>query len=124
MISGPAARASSPFALREGCAGERGLGEVVRIDGDEITAQIYEDTSGLRPGTEVRGDGSPLAIRLGPALLGNIFDGLLRPLTGTGSTEVRPGMAVVAKPMAEEPPGAPPTATPPADDPGEAKAAS
>jgi V/A-type H+-transporting ATPase subunit A len=89
------ARCEGPFALRESLrVGPQALlGEVVRIDGDEITAQIFEDTSGLRPGTEVHGDGSPLAIRLGPSLLGNIFDGLLRPLTGTGSTEVRPGMA-------------------------------
>ena len=53
-ISGPVlhARCEGSFALREAVrVGENGLlGEVVRIDGDEITAQVYEDTSGLRPG--------------------------------------------------------------------------
>jgi V/A-type H+-transporting ATPase subunit A len=58
------------------------LGEVVRLDGDEITVQVYEDTTGLRPGTLIEGERKPLAVRVGPALLGNIFDGLLRPLTG------------------------------------------
>lgn len=85
-VSGPVlrARASGPFFLRE-CVrvGPHALlGEVVRIDGDEITVQVYEDTTGLRPGTAIEGEGMPLAVRVGPALLGNIFDGLLRPLTG------------------------------------------
>lgn len=85
-ISGPVLRATAhgSFFLRE-CVrvGPRQLlGEVVRIDGDEITVQVYEDTTGLRPGTLVEGERQPLAVRVGPALLGNIFDGLLRPLTG------------------------------------------
>ena len=71
------------FALREAVrVGPQALlGEVVRLDGDEIVVQVFEDTSGLRPGLTVTGDGLPLAIRLGPGLLGRIFDGLLRPLT-------------------------------------------
>ena len=85
-ISGPVLRATvhGSFFLRE-CVrvGPRALlGEVVRIDGDEITVQVYEDTTGLRPGTLIEGEHQPLAVRVGPALLGNIFDGLLRPLTG------------------------------------------
>ncbi|HQY47917.1 MAG TPA: V-type ATP synthase subunit A, partial [Usitatibacteraceae bacterium] len=85
-ISGPVLRATAhgSFFLRE-CVrvGPRQLlGEVVRIDGDEITVQVYEDTTGLRPGTLIEGERQPLAVRVGPALLGNIFDGLLRPLTG------------------------------------------
>ncbi len=85
-ISGPVLRASveGPFFLRE-CVRvgpAKLLGEVVRIDGDEITVQVYEDTTGLRPGTPIEGEGKPLAVRVGPALLGHIFDGLLRPLTG------------------------------------------
>ncbi len=85
-ISGPVLRrvARGPFALREAVrVGPQALlGEVVRIDRDEIVVQVYEDTTGLRPGTEVDGTGLPLAIPLGPGLLGNIFDGLLRPLSG------------------------------------------
>ncbi|HVO88199.1 MAG TPA: V-type ATP synthase subunit A [Casimicrobiaceae bacterium] len=95
-ISGPVLRAQAegPFAMREAVrVGPQGLlGEVVRIEGDEIVAQVYEDTAGLRPGVEVTGTGAPLAIALGPGLLGNIFDGLLRPLSGDADAYVHPGM--------------------------------
>jgi len=95
-VAGPVVRAiaEGPFSMRE--AVEVGpdalLGEVVRIEGDEIVVQVYEDTTGFRPGTVVIGHGLPLAIPLGPGLLGNIFDGLLRPLAGTDSAFVHPGM--------------------------------
>ena len=49
-------------------------------------------TSGLRPGDKVTGDGMPLSIPLGPAILGNIFDGLLRPLSAESGDYVEPGM--------------------------------
>ena len=95
-ISGPVlhATATSPFKLREAVTvGPQALlGEVVRLHDDEIVVQVYEDTTGLRPGAEVVGTGLPLAIRLGPGLLGNIFDGLLRPLSGADSVFVAPGM--------------------------------
>jgi V/A-type H+-transporting ATPase subunit A len=95
-ISGPVlrARAEGPFAMREAVriGPQALLGEVVRLDGDDVIVQVYEDTTGLRPGAEVIGDGMPLAIPLGPGLLGNIFDGLLRPLSNTGSDHVAPGM--------------------------------
>ena len=58
---------------------DRLLGEVIRIARDEIVVQVYEDTSGLRPGVEVRGSGRLLSIRLGPGILGNIFDGSCGP---------------------------------------------
>ncbi|MBI4756551.1 MAG: V-type ATP synthase subunit A [Betaproteobacteria bacterium] len=100
-ISGPVLRAAAqgPFSLREAVhVGPQALlGEVVRLAGDEITVQVYEDTTGLGPGTEVRGTGQPLAIRLGPGLLGNIFDGLLRPLTASGSVYVQPGARTAAR---------------------------
>jgi V/A-type H+-transporting ATPase subunit A len=99
-IAGPVLHAvkQGPFSLRESVrVGPQALlGEVVRIRDDQIVVQVYEDTTGLRPGTEVVGDGAPLAIRLGPGLLGNIFDGLLRPLSGTGSDVVQPGMRSAA----------------------------
>ena len=95
-IAGPVLHAvkQGPFSLRESVrVGPQALlGEVVRIHDDQIVVQVYEDTTGLRPGTEVHGDGQPLAIRLGPGLLGRIFDGLLRPLSGTDSAFVQPGM--------------------------------
>ncbi len=95
-IAGPVLQAikQGPFALREAVrVGPQALlGEVVRIDGQTIVVQVYEDTSGLRPGTQVQGSGQPLAIRLGPGLLGHIFDGLLRPLSGSGSAFVQAGL--------------------------------
>ncbi|MFP3317767.1 MAG: V-type ATP synthase subunit A [Thermoplasmata archaeon] len=61
--------------------GEEGLvGEVIRITGNTSIIQVYEDTSGLRPGERVRNTGSPLSVELGPGLLGNIYDGIQRPL--------------------------------------------
>ena len=98
-ISGPVlrARAEGPFRLREAVrVGERGLlGEVIRMHEDEIVAQVYEDTTGLRPGTEVSGTGSLLGVKLGPALLGRMFDGLLRPLAGAGTQYIQPGTGAV-----------------------------
>ncbi|MFM1945605.1 MAG: hypothetical protein RI897_4587 [Verrucomicrobiota bacterium] len=63
--------------------GEVGLvGEVVRLVEDRATIQVYEDTSMLRPGVPVRCSGAPLSVWLGPGLLGNIYDGIQRPLPG------------------------------------------
>jgi V/A-type H+-transporting ATPase subunit A len=92
-VSGPVlrARTAGAFVLREairvGAAGL--LGEVIRIDGDEIMAQVYEDTTGLRPGVEVHGTGAVLGISVGPGLLGNIYDGLLRPLAPAAAARFR-----------------------------------
>ena len=99
-ISGPVlrARAEGPFRLREAIrVGERGLlGEVIRMHDDEIVAQVYEDTTGLRPGTELTGTGALLGVKLGPALLGHMFDGLLRPLAGADVRYVEPGAGEAA----------------------------
>ncbi|MEO5693917.1 MAG: V-type ATP synthase subunit A [Usitatibacter sp.] len=98
-IAGPVLRAvaEGPFHLREAVrvGPDALLGEVVRLDRDEIVVQVYEDTTGLRPGSEVHGDGQPLAVRVGPALLGRIFDGLLRPLSGAPD-RLAPGMRSAA----------------------------
>ncbi len=56
-------------------------GEVVAIRADVATAQAYEYTGGLAPGAPARSSGEPLSARLGPHLLGGVFDGLLRPLS-------------------------------------------
>ncbi|MEU6017389.1 V-type ATP synthase subunit A [Streptomyces sp. NPDC047515] len=65
--------------------GEASLpGEVVAITDTVVTVQAYEYTGGLAPGHRARPRGSPLSARLGPGLLGGIFDGLLRPLSGSG----------------------------------------
>ncbi|MPZ83614.1 MAG: V-type ATP synthase subunit A [Actinophytocola sp.] len=55
-------------------------GEVIRLDGDLATIQVYESTSGLRVGEPVLDTGRPLEVELGPGLLGRIFDGTQRPL--------------------------------------------
>ncbi|MFF5157668.1 V-type ATP synthase subunit A [Streptomyces sp. NPDC000348] len=65
--------------------GPAGLpGEVVAISGDVVTVQAYEYTGGLAPGQTALPRGRALSVRLGPELLGGIFDGLLRPLSGAG----------------------------------------
>jgi len=96
-ISGPVLRAVTDgrFALREAVevGPQRLLGEVVSLDGEEAIIQVYEDTTGLKPGVAITGTGQPLAIRVGPGLLGNMYDGLLRPLAGTDSAFVTPGVA-------------------------------
>ena len=56
------------------------IGEVVGVEGNMTTVQVYEDTAGLAPGQPVTTTGSPMALMLGPGLLGNIFDGIARPL--------------------------------------------
>jgi len=56
------------------------IGEIVRLYGDRAATQVYEDTTGLRPGQEVWGSGMPLSVELGPGLLGTIFDGVQRRL--------------------------------------------
>src|SRR4051794_4293369 len=55
-------------------------GEVIRLDGESATIQVYEDTAGLRVGEPVLDTGRPLEVELGPGLLGRIFDGTQRPL--------------------------------------------
>ena len=61
--------------------GELGLiGEVIRLSEGATTIQIYEDTSGIRVGEPVRSTGLPLVAHLGPGLLGQVYDGLQRPL--------------------------------------------
>lgn len=84
MVSGPVVMASGLL----GCAmyelarvGHQGLmGEVIRIEGDRATIQVYEETSGLGIGDPVTRMGHPLCVELGPGLLDNIFDGVQRPL--------------------------------------------
>jgi V/A-type H+-transporting ATPase subunit A len=61
--------------------GEAGLlGEVIRLDGDRAIIQVFEETTGLRLGEPVVRTGSPLAVELGPGLLGSVLDGVGRPL--------------------------------------------
>jgi len=90
-VRGRIVRISGPLVVAEGMTGvqmyemvrvgEQGLvGEVTRIRGDTAYVQVYESTSGLRPGEPVEGTGAPLSVELGPGLIGSIFDGIQRPL--------------------------------------------
>lgn len=56
------------------------IGEVIRLTGDVAFIQVYESTSGLKPGEPVIGTGNPLSVLLGPGIIGQIYDGIQRPL--------------------------------------------
>ncbi|MGA8262299.1 MAG: V-type ATP synthase subunit A [Arenicellales bacterium] len=83
-VNGPVlkARAEGPFQMKEAVfVGDARLaGEVIRLDEGAVTIQVFEDTTGLRPGAVVEGSGLPLAVDLGPGMLGAMFDGIQRPL--------------------------------------------
>jgi V/A-type H+/Na+-transporting ATPase subunit A len=59
---------------------EKLMGEVIQISGDKVIIQVYEDTSGIKPGEPVINTGEPLKVELGPGMLGSIYDGIQRPL--------------------------------------------
>jgi V/A-type H+-transporting ATPase subunit A len=91
MNNGVVFRVSGPVVLAKGLEGAKmfdvvrvgdlGLvGEVIRLQGDTTTLQIYEDTTGLRPGEKVINTGQALSVELGPGLLTSIYDGIQRPL--------------------------------------------
>ena len=94
-VGGPVLRADveGQFHVHEAVAVGKNalLGEVIQLDGDQLVAQVYEDTTGLRPGDAVTGSGLPLSVPLGPGLLGRILDGLLRPLADESVHFYAPG---------------------------------
>ena len=55
---------------------EKLVGEVISLDKDRTTVQVYEETSGLRPGELVEGTGAAVSVTLAPGILNNIFDGI------------------------------------------------
>ena len=59
---------------------EQILGDVIKINKDIVTIQVYENTTGLKIGEDVVSDENPLSVTLAPGLMGNIFDGIQRPL--------------------------------------------
>jgi V/A-type H+-transporting ATPase subunit A len=59
---------------------EKLMGEVIRLEGEKSTIQVYEDTSGIMPGEPVENTGASLSVELGPGLLRSIYDGIQRPL--------------------------------------------
>ncbi|HKT22778.1 MAG TPA: V-type ATP synthase subunit A, partial [Nitrososphaerales archaeon] len=83
-ISGPAVKASGMASAKmyevTQVGEEKLVGEVIKLTGDIAFVQVYESTSGLRPGEPVVGTGQPLSTSLGPGMIGTIYDGLQRPL--------------------------------------------
>ncbi|MHB9032360.1 MAG: V-type ATP synthase subunit A [Anaerolineae bacterium] len=83
-ISGPVVRArlTKPLQMLEQVevSDMHLIGEVLSLRGSEATIQVYEETAGIKPGVPVFGTGGPLAVELGPGLIGRIFDGIQRPL--------------------------------------------
>src|SRR5947209_20281965 len=91
MADGIISRISGPVVIASGLEGaqmfdvvrigEMGLvGEIIRLEGDKATVQVYEETTGLRPGEKVMNTKKPLSMQLGPALLTPTYDGIQRPL--------------------------------------------
>jgi V/A-type H+-transporting ATPase subunit A len=83
-VSGPAVRADGMSSVKMYETVEVGesklIGEVIRLTGDVAFIQVYESTSGLKPGELVVGTGQPLSVLLGPGIIGRIYDGIQRPL--------------------------------------------
>ena len=91
MIEGKVIRINGPIIKASGLGGsglydvveigEKGLiGEIIRLEGDLATIQIYEDNTGMRVGETAVSLERPLSVHLGPGLLGEIYDGIQRPL--------------------------------------------
>jgi V/A-type H+-transporting ATPase subunit A len=84
LVSGPAVRADGMSSVKMYETVEVGesklIGEVIRLTGDVAFIQVYESTSGLKPGELVVGTGQPLSVLLGPGIIGRIYDGIQRPL--------------------------------------------
>lgn len=96
MINGPVIKALGMrnFAMREmvHVGNKRLLGEIIRMDNDEATIQVYEETQGMRIGESIIGSGESLSVSLGPGLIGGFFDGIGRPLSALLDKE---GMCIV-----------------------------
>ncbi len=90
MNKGKIYRVSGPVVIAEGLNAkmfdvvrvghEKLMGEVIQIDENKVTIQVYEDTTGIKPGEPVENTEQPLSAELGPGLLTSIYDGIQRPL--------------------------------------------
>ena len=102
-VSGPVLKASggrrlSMYEVVE-VGAERLVGEVIELNEEVATVQVYEDTSGVKPGDPIAGLGAPLSVEIGPGLVGRIFDGMQRPLTvlqEASGAFIRRGVTVTA----------------------------
>jgi len=92
-LSGKIVKVSGPLVVATGLkdanmadvvrVGEQRLiGEILNMNGDAASIQVYEETSGLGPGAVVETTGAPMSVELGPGIIENIYDGIQRPLEG------------------------------------------
>ena len=111
MSSGTIVKVSGPLVVATGLSDanmadvvrvgqQRLIGEILTMNGDSASIQVYEETSGLGPGAAVETTGSPLSVELGPGLIETIYDGIQRPLDGilkkAGSNNLPRGVEVPA----------------------------
>ena len=101
FVNGPVIKASNmrDFAMREvvNVGPKKLMGEIISMDGDDATIQVYEDTDGLKIFETVTGSGESLSIEVGPGLIGSFFDGIGRPLDSLLESEgmyISPGTSV------------------------------
>src|SRR4030042_547063 len=89
--TGRIVKVAGPVVVAEGMTGARMydvvrvghlalIGEIVELEGDAASIQVYEETTGIGPGEPVVNTGSPLSVELGPGLIESIYDGIQRPL--------------------------------------------
>ena len=101
FVNGPVIKANGmrDFGMREvvKVGPHKLMGEIIKMDGDNATIQVYEDTDGLRIYEDVTGTGEPLSIERGPGQIGSFFDGIGRPLDSLLEKEgmyISPGTSV------------------------------
>ncbi len=109
MSQGTIKKVAGPLVIAEGMrdanmfdvvrvSDARLIGEIIEIHGDQASIQVYEETSGLGPGAPVESTGVPMSVELGPGLIGNIYDGIQRPLEeimkATGGNLLQRGVEV------------------------------
>ena len=111
MSKGTIKKVAGPLVIAEGMrdanmsdvvrvSNQRLIGEIIEMHGDEASIQVYEETSGLKPGEPVESTEEPLSVELGPGLIASIYDGIQRPLDDimkvTGSNNLVRGVEVPA----------------------------
>lgn len=101
FVNGPVIKAVGmrDFGMREvvHVGPKKLMGEIIKMEGDNATIQVYENTDGLRLHEEIEGTGEPLSIEMGPGLIGSFFDGIGRPLDALLEREgmyISPGTTV------------------------------
>ncbi|WP_276956384.1 ATP synthase subunit A [Methanobrevibacter woesei] len=91
IIEGKIIKIAGPVIIADGMRGtqmhemvkvgdDQLIGEIIELEGDTATIQVYEETAGIQPGEVVESTGGPLSVELGPGVMGSIFDGIQRPL--------------------------------------------